>query len=158
MWSTNLVFPWHTEHSALQTQAFTIPMWSPFRPKFASHFNSFVAKYCISQTQKRFCSKNFDGWLRVQLPGWNNDNQLNKQYKSSKDFWKCFHPISSAINCLQQKLRGRRLYCRRWSCALQIGSKCRGAPKKTQMHLRSQRIRFAEANSWRRTLPCHEPM
>ena len=32
-------------------------MWSPVRPKFASHFNSFLAKHWILQPQKRFCFK-----------------------------------------------------------------------------------------------------
>ena len=104
MWSTNLVFSWHTEHSAQLTQTFTLSTLAFSRLNFASNLTPSSAKYCISKAQKRFCSKNFESWLRFSCLKWNNGKHLNKLCNSTKAFSKCCHPISSAINCLKSKV------------------------------------------------------
>ena len=81
---TNLVFSLHTEHSAQLTQAFTLFTLAFVRLNFASYFNSLLAKDCISQPQKKFCSKNFVRWIGFSCLAWNNRKHSNKLYKTAK--------------------------------------------------------------------------
>ena len=158
MWITNVAFSWHTEHSAQLTQAFTLSTLAFARLNFPSNLSPSSAKYCISQAQKRFCSKNFDSWLGFSCLEWNNGNHLIEPYNSTETSWKCCHPISSAMNCLKSKVTWKGVMLP--TMVMSFTNRCRmpGSTKKTQIDLRSQRTRLAAANSWRRKVQCHRVM
>ena len=109
MWSTNLVFSLHTEHSAQLTQAFTLFTLAFVRLNFASYFNSLLAKDCISQPQEKICSKNFVSWIGFSCLAWNNGKH-SINYTKLQNFLKIQSPDSIGHNYNHVKSHLQRVY------------------------------------------------